>query len=78
MKDGLYESLCRQFTDLPRKGTPAADLTDRDRLALAIAAGAKTETIFTLNVCTVRTLVPCGVIDRGDGGYIVAIGTKAP
>lgn len=63
-----------QFTALPRKGTPAAELTERDRLALCIAAGAPTETVANGTILTVRTTVPCGVADRGDGGYIVAVG----
>ena len=66
------------FTMLPRKGTPATDLTDRDRLALAIAAGAPTEAVMEGTKLTFRTTVPVGVADRGDGGYIVAVGSNAP
>lgn len=65
------------FTMLPRKGTPAAELTERDRLALAIAAGAPTEAVMDGTRLTLRTTVPIGVADRGDGGYIVAVGAKA-
>lgn len=64
------------FTRLPLKGTPAADLTDRDRLALAIAAGAPTEVLMKGSTLTIQTAVPVGVADRGDGGYVVAIGPK--
>lgn len=64
------------FTLLPRKGTPAAELTDRDRMALAIAAGAPTEVVMDGTKLTIRTTVPVGVADRGDGGYIVGIGQK--
>lgn len=64
------------FTRLPRKGTPAADLTDRDRLALAIASGAPTEAVMEGTKLSIRTTVPVGVADRGDGGYIVAVGQK--
>lgn len=67
-----------QMTALPRKGTPAAELTDRDRVALAIAAGAPYETVMECGKLTVRTTVPVGVADRGDGGYIVAIGVRSP
>ena len=70
----LRASLIRQFTALPSKGTPAADLTERDKLALAMAAGAPTETVMNGTIMTVRTLVPCAVTDRGDGGYVVAVG----
>lgn len=74
MTDDLMGAVMRQFTELPPKGKPAADLTDRDKVALAIAAGVKTETVMDGNILTVRTLVPFGVADRGDGGYIVAVG----
>ncbi len=67
----------RVFTALPRTGTPAADLTERDKLALCIAAGAPVTCDVADGVLTVMTTVPCGVVDRGDGGYIVAIGTSA-
>lgn len=63
-------------TQLPRKGTPAADLTERDRLALAIAAGTPTEVLMEGTKLTIRTTVPVCVSDRGDGGYIVAMGPK--
>ncbi len=61
------------FTALPRKGTPVADLTEGERLALCIAAGAPTETVMEGSMLKVRTAVPCGIADRGDGGYIVAV-----
>ena len=64
----------RQMTLPPRKGTPAADLTERERLTVCIAAGAPTESVMDGMRLTVRTTVPCGVADRGDGGYIVTIG----
>lgn len=71
------ENAIRQFTTLPPKGKPAAELTERDKVALFIAAGAPTETVMEGTMLTVRTTVPCGVADRGDGGYIIAIG-KTP
>jgi hypothetical protein len=64
----------RRFTCLPRKGTPAANLTKGEKLALCIAAGAPTETVIEGGFLAVRTTVPCGIADRGDGGYIVAVG----
>lgn len=70
----LISEAIRRFTALPRKGTPAADLTEEEKLALCIAAGAPTETAVEGGLLTVRTTVPCGVADRGDGGYIVAVG----
>jgi hypothetical protein len=71
---GVTEDLMAQFTALPRKGTPAAELTDRDKVALAIAAGAPCEFVMNGTTLTLRTTVPIGVADRGDGGYIVAVG----
>ena len=68
------DEVLQRFTTLPRKGTPAADLTERDKLALCIAAGAPFVTEMVGMVLTVRTTVPCGVADRGDGGYLVGIG----
>ena len=73
--DPMLEAM-RRFTTPPRKGTPAASLTDGEKLALCIAAGAPTETVMHGGFMTVRTTVPCGVADRGDGGYIVAVGAR--
>lgn len=78
MTDDLMGAVMRQFTELPPKGKPAAHLTDRDKVALAIAAGAPTEMVMDGTMLTVRTTVPIGVTDRGDGGYIVAVGRKPP
>jgi hypothetical protein len=73
--DPMREAM-RRFTTPPRKGTPADDLTEGEKLALCIAAGAPTETVMEGGFMTVRTTVPCGVADRGDGGYIVAVGAR--
>lgn len=74
----MNEETLRTFTTLPRKGTPAAELTERDKLALCIAAGAPVTVDTVGGFMTVRTTVPCGVADRGDGGYIVAVGVANP
>lgn len=74
--DDLMREAMRRFTTPPRKGTPASDLTDDEKLALCIAAGVPTETVMEGGFMTVRTTVPCGVVDRGDGGYIVAVGAR--
>lgn len=73
--DPMHEAM-RRFTTLPHKGTPVAKLTEGEKLALCIAAGAPTETTMEGGLLTVRTTVPCGVADRGDGGYIVAVGAR--
>lgn len=72
----LYDVQSRmaEFTALPARGIPADKLTDRDKLALAIAAGAP---VFMTNEggrLRVTTAVPVGVAERGDGGYVVAVG----
>lgn len=61
---------------LPKHGTPAADLTDTERLALALAAGATFEVDGLPGWATIRTKQLVGVTDRGDGGYVVAIGPQ--
>lgn len=72
----IIDDFVRQMTALPRKGTPAVELTDQERLALCIAAGVPIETEFSTangqHLFTIRTRHRCGVTDRGDGGYIVA------
>ena len=72
--ESIREQMLRQVTALPRRGTPAAELTERDKLALALAAGAPWASEMNGTRLTFRTTVPVGVADRGDGGYIVAIG----
>ncbi len=74
--DDLRESTLRHFTNLPPWGTPAAELTDRDKVALALAAGAPYKTSMSDGRLTVTT-GPVGITDRGDGGYIVAIRQEA-
>lgn len=74
---GVRDSIREQIMAPPRKGTPAADLTDRERIALAIAAGAPITSEMEGGMLHFRTAVPVGIADRGDGGYIVAIGSRA-
>lgn len=56
---------------------PASELTDEEKMALYISAGAPVELVTEDGRFVIRTTVPCGVVDRGDGGYIVGIGAKA-
>lgn len=63
----------RHFTALPKPGTPAAELTDRDKMAVAVAAGVPTEVAMEANIMTLRSKVPFGIEDRGDGGYCVVM-----
>jgi hypothetical protein len=73
MSPDLRENLLRQFTALPRRGTPVAELTDRDKVALANAAGVPCEMVFEGGYAHMRTKVLVGFVDRGDGGYIIAV-----
>lgn len=66
------QELLKRFTQLPRAGLGAANLTDRDRIALAIAAGVPVQIELEGHMLSISSLVPFGVTDRGDGGYIVA------
>ena len=68
--------ITREVLTLPRKGTPAADLTDRERFALCVAAGARFENTGTGMRAEFRTIERCGIADRGDGGWFVAIGKE--
>lgn len=72
------DAAMRQFTALPKPGTPAAQLTDRDKLAVAVAAGVPTEVVKNAGIMTLRSKVPFAVADRGDGGYYVAVGRATP
>lgn len=68
----------REFTRLPRPGTPAAELTDRDKVALALAAGARFRTRMEGTMLHLDILDLVGVVDRGDGTWIVAIRRADP
>lgn len=69
----LMQEVLAQFTTPPPRGRPAAELTERDKVALAIAAGVPVETVMVGTTLTVRTLRDVGFADRGDGGYIVGV-----
>lgn len=72
----VREALMEQMLALPRPGTPAADLTDQEKFALAVRAGAPYRSEMVGYKLTLTTAVPVGIADRGDGTYIVAIGAK--
>jgi hypothetical protein len=69
----IAEAVYRQFTALPRTGTPVAELTDRDKVALGIAAGVPFDTDTVGGRITIRLLKKIAVADRGDGGWIIGI-----
>lgn len=70
--DSALDRVRREYTRLPQQGTPAAELTDRDKLALAIAVGVPTEFEMDGVMLTLRSKVPFAVADRPGGGYIIA------
>jgi hypothetical protein len=69
------DDLVAEFLRLPAPGTPAASLTDRDKVALANAAGVPCELVVEGMQATFRSKVPFAVTDRGDGGYYIAYRT---
>jgi hypothetical protein len=71
----LRAELLKQVATLPPHGTPASELTDRDKFALAYHAGAPYTTEMVDGRLVFTTAVPVGVADSGDGGYFVAIGS---
>lgn len=75
-REAALRQIRDMLADFPEPGTPAADLTDTQRMALVVAAGAPYETIMDGTRMGLRTTVQVGIVDRGDGGYIVAIGPK--
>lgn len=60
-----------QILRMPPKGVPAAMLTDRDKIAIAIAAGCRFETRVEGGRFHVDVTEPFGIHDDGRGGYIV-------
>lgn len=63
----------RRFTAVPIVGTLAHQLTERDKLALALAAGVPCEFVpgDSKNTIPVQSKVPFTVADRDGGGYVV-------
>jgi hypothetical protein len=60
------------IADLPTRGTPAAELTDANKMALCRAAGVDFELVGEDGSLRWQTLGVVGFADREDGGYIVA------
>ena len=67
------------FVRIPKYGTPVSELTERDKLALCIAAGVEFETSCepdksgTYRI-SVKLKRPAGVVDLGDGKFTVFVG----
>jgi len=66
------DDLRERFTRLPKLGTPVAEMTERDKLAICFHMGVPCSLVQEGTMLTMKTDVPCAVVDRGDGGYIVA------
>lgn len=76
-REAVLRELRRQRDNLPPPGTPARQLTDQQQYAVAVLGGCPYEVAFEgPDGCSarLRTTRPVGIADRGDGGYIVAIG----
>lgn len=67
-----FDHLVNEFTRLPPLGTPAAAMTERDKVAIGLALGMP----YSIYVegTRVHLKIDClfEIADRGDGGYIVA------
>lgn len=61
-----------EMTRLPKPGTRAADLTERDKVALAFAAGARVDVERSGTTLVARTQ-PVGFVDLPDGRIGVAV-----
>jgi hypothetical protein len=59
----------------PRPGTKAADLAPAEKMWLLRAAGVPMRPVFNGTMMHMMTTVLCGIADRGDGTYIVAMRT---
>jgi hypothetical protein len=70
--DDPVADLVRSVTALPRGSVPAADLTDGQKVALALAAGLPYRAWMDGTQLRIDITVPFGVADRGDGGYLIA------
>jgi hypothetical protein len=78
-RESVLQKLRALHDCLPPPGTPAADLTEEQRLAVAILSGAPYEVRFEgFGGCdaVLRVSRPIGIADKGDGTYIVAVGPK--
>ena len=85
LHDAMYASaqnfvdlMLEEVTQLPKPGTPAAQLTDNQKFALAVAYGAPYRTWFDAGRLRFETTVPVGIADKGDGSWVVAIGARPP
>jgi hypothetical protein len=74
-RNRTVEAIKNFLMEMPPEGTPAAEMTEGERCAMAIRAGAPYVTEMDGTMMRLRTTVPVGVADRPGGGYIVAIGT---
>jgi hypothetical protein len=61
-----------RMTRLPMPGIPVSMMTERDKMAICFHAGVPCSLHWEGTTLTMKTDLPCAVVDRGDGGYIVA------
>jgi len=72
MSDIISEFM-KQLLALPATGKPAAELSEREKLALAYAVDSELVTFeVDGNMLNMRSTVDLAVSDRPGGGYIVA------
>ncbi len=68
------DAIIREFSRMPDPGTPAHKLTDRDKLAIAMAAGVPAHFEYEGTTCRLVSDVPFAISDRGDDGWFVIQG----
>lgn len=75
LTDARSEIEARMFVQ-PRPGTKAADLLPAEKMWLLRVAGVPMHCEMDGTMLSWVTSVPCGIADRGDGTYIVAMRQK--
>ncbi len=61
------------FGNFPRQGTPAAQLTDAERVAIGHASGVPFRLEWESTIVKAVAEVPFGIADDGKGGYVIGI-----
>lgn len=69
----LRKTLTDRMFAQPRPGTKAADLLPAEKMWLLRGAGVPMHAEMEGTMLTYVTDVPCGIADRGDGTYIIAM-----
>lgn len=69
----IMERTREKLFGFPPVGTKVTDITDQQKLAIAVANGVPYETVMEGRTLVLRSLVPFSIADDGKGGYILAV-----